>query len=118
MSYNYCLICGSRLKLRPDKNLTCTKCEFVNYDNPRPTVTALVLYRNKLLLTRRAVSPFKGMWDLPGGFIQGGEDPIQALKRELKEELGVTASATFMTHIPGIASWRDQEFPIVSFLYR
>ncbi|MBI2050300.1 MAG: NUDIX hydrolase [Parcubacteria group bacterium] len=86
MSYKFCSICGGRLKLRPDDNLACTKCDFVNYRNPRPTATALVLHKNKLLLTRRARAPYKGSWDLPGGFIDRGEDPKRAVVRELKEE--------------------------------
>lgn len=89
MAYKFCSICGSRLKLRKDDNLECTKCDFVNYRNPRPTATALVLYKNKLLLTKRARDPYKGCWDLPGGFINKGESAEKAAIRELKEETGL-----------------------------
>lgn len=89
MTYAFCSICGAKLKLRKDDNLACTKCDFVNYRNPRPTATALVLHKNKVLLTKRAKAPFKDKWDLPGGFIERGENPQDAARRELKEETGL-----------------------------
>jgi ADP-ribose pyrophosphatase YjhB (NUDIX family) len=42
-----------------------------------------------VLLARRAGDPGKGMWDLPGGFIEEGEDPVTTVHRELEEETGV-----------------------------
>lgn len=88
MAYKYCSICGSRLKLKKG-NLACVKCRFVNYRNPRPTVTVLVLNKNKLLLTRRRRAPFKGWWDLPGGFLDRGENTAACARRELKEEMAL-----------------------------
>ena len=43
----------------------------------------------RLLLTRRAVDPDKGRWDLPGGFLEEAEHPLDALRRELLEETGL-----------------------------
>ncbi|MDR5682493.1 MAG: NUDIX domain-containing protein [Armatimonadota bacterium] len=45
--------------------------------------------RHKVLLTRRAVEPHKGMWDTPGGFVDIGELTEEAVIRECAEELGV-----------------------------
>ena len=89
MIYRYCSICGSELKRQKGGYLVCVKCTFVNYRNPRPTVTALVLHQNKLLLTRRARPPYKRWWDLPGGFVDRNELPKEAILRELKEETGL-----------------------------
>lgn len=50
--------------------------------------------KGRILFVRRAVPPFKGWWDLPGGFMQYGENPGKTLRRELKEELGITLSAS------------------------
>lgn len=41
---------------------------------------------SKILLIRKKSGPYKGLWDLPGGAIEFGETPEEALKRELLEE--------------------------------
>lgn len=43
----------------------------------------------EILLTKRAIAPFKGYWDTPGGFLEEGEAPEVGMKRELMEELGL-----------------------------
>lgn len=59
-----------------------------------PTLTvvaAVVVRRGRVLLTRRRPgSHLAGFWELPGGKIEPGEDPPTALRRELREELGVS----------------------------
>ena len=42
-----------------------------------------------MLLGRRAVEPDLGRWDLPGGFLEEGEEPLTGLRRELREETGL-----------------------------
>lgn len=86
--YRFCSICGGGLKPKGG-NLHCAKCGFINYQNPRPTVTALILNRGKILLVKKAQAPFRGGWDLPGGFVDKGEHPEETLARELEEELSI-----------------------------
>ncbi|GIK39242.1 MAG: DNA mismatch repair protein MutT [Chloroflexota bacterium] len=45
--------------------------------------------QNKLLLIRRAIEPFKGCWDIPGGFLEPGEHPEIGAVREILEETGL-----------------------------
>jgi 8-oxo-dGTP diphosphatase len=42
-----------------------------------------------VLLARRKHDPYANWWDLPGGFLEEGEHPLDALRRELREEAGV-----------------------------
>lgn len=61
----------------------------------RVRVAAGVVRRGReLLLTQRPPGgPLGGLWEFPGGKIEEGERPEQALVREVREELGVEAEA-------------------------
>ena len=68
----------------------CPSCGSTYYANSSPCVSALVEdEQGRLLLARRAVEPFAGMWDPPGGFLEEGEHPLDGLRRELLEETGL-----------------------------
>lgn len=43
----------------------------------------------KVLLIKRRFEPNKGKWSLPGGLLEIGEDPEEAAKREVREEVGL-----------------------------
>jgi ADP-ribose pyrophosphatase YjhB (NUDIX family) len=62
----------------------------VHYENPKPTASALVVDEHgRLMLSRRAIDPAAGRWDLPGGFVEADEHPLDTLHRELREEAGI-----------------------------
>lgn len=50
-------------------------------------VAAVICKKNKILATQRGYGEFKGNWEFPGGKIEPGESPQEALKREIREEL-------------------------------
>jgi 8-oxo-dGTP diphosphatase len=53
---------------------------------------AIVIERGRVLLTqRKRGTHLEGAWELPGGKVEPGEDPRDALARELREEIGVDA---------------------------
>ena len=92
MTARFCLRCGARLVAAREgghSRRRCRRCGWTYYGNPVPACAALVMAGGRLLLTRRARPPYARMWDLAGGFLEAGEDPPRALRRELREEIGV-----------------------------
>lgn len=55
-------------------------------------VAAIITDGSRFLATQRGYGDFKGMWEFPGGKIELGEMPEEALLREIKEELRVDIS--------------------------
>lgn len=73
-----------------EERLVCPACGLVLYENPAPTASAVVVDADgRVLLARRGIEPFLGMWDAPGGFIRPGESGEEAARRELREETGL-----------------------------
>ncbi len=68
--------------------------------HPQIAVSAAIFRDGKVLLTRRARSPAKGFYSLPGGRVEFGESLHQALSREVDEETGPRIV------IVGLGGWR------------
>ncbi len=50
-------------------------------------VAAILIHNNRVYATQRGYGEFKGWWEFPGGKIEPGETPGEALAREMREEL-------------------------------
>ena len=91
--FRYCPRCGARGFRNPRPRLmACAVCGWQFYLNPAAAAVGVI--RNavgEVLFTTRAHDPGKGMLDLPGGFVDCNESAEQALRRELREELGFEA---------------------------
>ncbi len=91
MTYTYCPYCGTTYGEQTKPYVyQCAHCGNTVYLHSAPTASALIIDGDRILLAKRAVDPFKGMWDIVGGFIEYGEHPEAALHREVMEETGLT----------------------------
>lgn len=74
---------------------------FIRLSHSTFTVSAAAVILNgedKVLVLRHLLRP-KGGWGLPGGFIDAGEQPVDAIRRELKEETGITLEELRMIRV-------------------
>ena len=87
--WRLCPRCGHELVRTESGHAECPACGSKYWANSAPAVEALLERDGKVLLARRKVEPRRGYWDIPGGFLEEGEEPIEGLKRELREETGI-----------------------------
>ena len=85
---------GKRLK-EEYEHIDKYKRQFAAYPYPPIFVTtdAVVIYDGHVLLVKRRAHPGKGLWALPGGFLNQDETIIDGIKRELVEETGLRVVA-------------------------
>jgi 8-oxo-dGTP diphosphatase len=69
--------------------------------HPQLAVSAAIFRDDSILLVRRARSPAKGFYSLPGGRVEFGETLLTALHREIDEETALKID------IVGLAGWRE-----------
>lgn len=101
--WRWCPRCGEDLR-RGDSRVECEACGFVAYASSKATAGALVEGADgRLLLARRAKEPFEGRWDIPGGFLEEGEHPLDGLRRELREETGLEVEP-----LEFLGAWMDR----------
>ena len=94
MQYTFCPHCTKTLVERvfdedggPTPRRACPddECGFIHYENPTPAVGVLIEHNGDIVLARAAGWP-EGIFALVTGYLEKNEDPLAAVKREVKEE--------------------------------
>ena len=86
-AFSFCPRCAAKHPRPGGVPFRCGQCDFTLFFGPVAAVGGLIVNdANELLLVRRARDPGKGLWGLPGGFVDRGETIEEALSREVYEE--------------------------------
>lgn len=99
---HYCPRCGQAVHFEfryGQERPVCAACGWIHFADPKVAVAVLVEQEGKILLVQRANEPFRGLWTLPAGFVNAGEDPAAAAVRECLEETGLVVEITGLIEI-------------------
>jgi len=105
----FCPRCGAAVtreerfgKIHP----VCPRCEWIHFEDPKVAAAVLLEQDGRVLLVRRINEPFRGLWTLPAGFVDAGEDPARAAERECLEETGLSVC---VMHVLDVVAGREHE---------
>lgn len=88
----FCSNCGSdHLEFRKPigdnrPRFICDNCDTIHYTNPNIVTGCLPIWKDKVLLAKRAIEPRKGYWNVPAGYMENGETVEAGAQREVWEE--------------------------------
>ena len=113
----FCPRCGTPVemadrfgKIRP----VCTQCGWIHFADPKVAAAVLIEQNSHVLLVRRVNEPYRGLWTLPAGFVDAGEDPSDAAIRECMEETNLAVQIlNVLDVIAGREHPRGADFIIV-----
>jgi ADP-ribose pyrophosphatase YjhB (NUDIX family) len=119
--FRFCPHCGTprgAIATTPDP-FQCDACGFLFFFNPAVAVAALIVRRDGLaLFIRRARDPARGRLALVGGFVDPGENAEHALRREIREEVGLELDElTFLSSSPNDYHYRGTTYPVVDLIF-
>ncbi len=102
--FRYCPHCGASLEpaeVAGRRRQRCQSCGYVHFRNP--SVGAAVVVRDdagRVLLVKRGPGATRaGLWSVPAGFVDYGEEVREAAARELAEETGLVAEIGAVLHV-------------------
>lgn len=118
----FCSYCGGAItKMEQDGKPRdyCATCDTYYYENPLPVASTIVVNENReILLVQRKKDPYKGMWCLPIGFAESGEEVHEAALRELEEESGISGEIIRLIDVDTVDNYFYGSLAIVTYEVR
>jgi ADP-ribose pyrophosphatase YjhB (NUDIX family) len=109
----FCPRCGAAATVRFPRSLHCESCGYAAFYNPKPVGCAIAREPDgRVWLARRGYEPGKGLWSMPGGFVDLGETVEAAIVREIEEELCVAAR---LGALVGVYSRAEERVVVIVF---
>jgi ADP-ribose pyrophosphatase YjhB (NUDIX family) len=71
----------------------------VQFIDPKVTAAVAAVRDGRVLMVKRTMDPGRGSWCFPGGFMETGETPQQAARRECREESGFEVEITGLVDV-------------------
>jgi ADP-ribose pyrophosphatase YjhB (NUDIX family) len=105
----FCPRCGTQVTHEEKFGMVrpiCPQCRWIHFQDPKVAAAVLIEDGSRVLLVRRVNEPFRGMWTLPAGFVNGGENPAEAAERECLEETGLSVR---IMRVLDVISGREHE---------
>lgn len=117
--FRCCPRCGAALTTPGACPLVCGACGFAYYFNPAVSAAAILLRGDgQGLFIRRGHEPAIGRLAFVGGFVDAGETPEIALRREVREEVGVElASIAYLGSQPNTYAYRGLTYHVVDLVF-
>ena len=118
-AFQFCPRCGVAVE-QPGRNpLRCTECEFTFFFSPNIGVVCIIANpAGEVVLFERARDPGKGLFGLPGGFVDPGESAEDAAIREVREEAALDVVALrYLGSFPNEYAYRGVTIPVTDMIY-
>ncbi|KXX70458.1 NUDIX domain-containing protein [Flammeovirga sp. SJP92] len=118
--FKTCPKCQSNTIHFQTKHFVCSDCGFDFYINASAAVAVLITNpKGELLLTVRKFDPFKGTYDLPGGFVDINEKVEDAAIREIKEELNLEISdLDYFCSFPNTYTYKEIDYYTLDMVFK
>lgn len=107
--FRYCPACaGSRIMCDRGRRWHCPDCGFEYFHNVATASGVIIETPQGIVLLERAKEPGRGLYSLPGGFIDPGEGALEGTLRECREETGWTPrDLRFLCSFPNRYEYRS-----------
>ena len=119
-SFRHCPRCGFGPGVPVERQvLSCPSCGFHLHFNPAVAAGVIVSRGDgRVLLLERAREPAKGLFGIPGGFVDTGEDAEEAARRETLEETGLEVEdVRYLGGWRNLYPWRGVDYPVLDLYF-